>query len=172
VLHALEFLSQKKQDQHENGSAHGNENDASTISNEEDDVFMGLDDVPVEARISLDNNVDRDDLQRKNVRPPANLLVFEGDCLDSEASELDSYLLFVHYSWQHVIFTEISFCWIHVMRQLFLNFCKENVLVKKIIWLIKAAQCLLKTDPVCSLPQMEDQGAQVVNRPLEKSKKI
>jgi condensin-2 complex subunit H2 len=93
VLHALEFLSQKKQDQHENGSAHGNGNDASTISNEEDDVFMGLDDVPVEARISLDNNVDRDDLQRKNVRPPANLLVFEGDCLDSEASELDSYLL-------------------------------------------------------------------------------
>ncbi|XP_025806423.1 condensin-2 complex subunit H2-like isoform X3 [Panicum hallii] len=83
----------RRQDQHENGSAHGNENDASTISNEEDDVFMGLDDVPVEARISLDNNVDRDDLQRKNVRPPANLLVFEGDCLDSEASELDSYLL-------------------------------------------------------------------------------
>ncbi|RLN33346.1 condensin-2 complex subunit H2 [Panicum miliaceum] len=93
VLHALEFLSQKKQDQQENGSAHGNENDPSTISNEEDDVFMGLDDVPVEARISLDDNVDRDDLQRKNVRPPANLLVFEGDCLDSEASELDLYLL-------------------------------------------------------------------------------
>jgi len=54
---------------------------------------MGFDDVPVEARISLDNNVNRGDLQRKNVRPPANLLVFEGDCLDSEASELGSYLL-------------------------------------------------------------------------------
>jgi len=147
VLHALEFLSQKKRDQQENGSAHANENDPSMISNEEEDVFMGFDDVPVEARISLDNNVNRGDLQRKNVRPPANLLVFEGDCLDSEASELDSYLLF-------------------------LNFCKENVLAKKIMWLIKAAQRLLKTDPVCSLPQLEDQGAQVVNWPLEKSKKI
>ncbi|TKW35012.1 hypothetical protein SEVIR_2G343300v4 [Setaria viridis] len=93
VLHALEFLSQKKQDQQENGSAHTNENDPSTIHNEEDDIFMGLDDVPAEARTSLDNNVDRDDLKRKTVRPPANLLVFEGDCLDSEASELDSYLL-------------------------------------------------------------------------------
>ncbi|OEL16055.1 Condensin-2 complex subunit H2 [Dichanthelium oligosanthes] len=93
VLHALEFLSQKKQDQQENGSTHANENDPSTIPNEENDVFMGLDDVPVEARTSLDNNVDRDDLQRKIVRPPANLLVFEGECLDSEASELDSYLL-------------------------------------------------------------------------------
>ncbi|CAN6199195.1 unnamed protein product [Urochloa humidicola] len=93
VLHALEFLSQKKQDQQENGSAHTNENDPSTTPDKEDDIFIGLDDVPVEARTSLDNNVDRDDLQRKNVRPPANLLVFEGDCLDSEASELDSYLL-------------------------------------------------------------------------------
>ncbi|ONM24063.1 Condensin-2 complex subunit H2 [Zea mays] len=54
---------------------------------------MGLDDVLMETRTSLDNNVDRDDLQRKIVRPPANLLVFEGDVLDSEASELDSYLL-------------------------------------------------------------------------------
>ncbi|CAL5062504.1 unnamed protein product [Urochloa decumbens] len=93
VLHVLEFLSQKKQDQQENGSAHANENDPSTTHDKEDDIFIGLDDVPVEARTSLDNNVDRDDLQRKNVRPPANLLVFEGDCLDSEASELDSYLL-------------------------------------------------------------------------------
>ncbi|XP_066400105.1 condensin-2 complex subunit H2-like isoform X1 [Miscanthus floridulus] len=93
VLHALEFLSQKKQDQLENGSAQANQNDPSTIPSEEDDIFMGLDDVPVETRTSLDNNVNRDDLQRKIVRPPANLLVFEGDCLDSEASELDTYLL-------------------------------------------------------------------------------
>ncbi|CAD6273143.1 unnamed protein product [Miscanthus lutarioriparius] len=93
VLHALEFLSQKKQDQLENGSAQANQNDPSTIASEEDDIFMGLDDVPAESRTSLDNNVNRDDLQRKIVRPPANLLVFEGDCLDSEASELDTYLL-------------------------------------------------------------------------------
>ncbi|TVU38868.1 hypothetical protein EJB05_12263 [Eragrostis curvula] len=93
VLHALEFLSQKKQDQQENGSAQANENNHSAIPNEDDDIFMGLDGVPVETRTTLDNNVDRDDLQKKVVRPPANLLVFEGDCLDSEASELDSYLL-------------------------------------------------------------------------------
>ncbi|KAF0908753.1 hypothetical protein E2562_028572 [Oryza meyeriana var. granulata] len=92
VLNALEFLSQKKQDQ-ENSSAQANENDPITVPNEEDDVFSGLDDVPVETRTTLDNNLDRDDLQRKIVRPPANLLVFEGDCLDTEASELDSYLL-------------------------------------------------------------------------------
>jgi condensin-2 complex subunit H2 len=39
----------------------------------------------VETRTSLDINVDRDDLQRKVVRPPANLLVFEGDSLHEEA---------------------------------------------------------------------------------------
>lgn len=93
VLHALEFLSQKKQDQQENGSAQANENDPSTVPNEEDDIFLGLGDIPVDARATLDNNLDQEDLQRKIVRPPANLLVFEGDCLDSEASELDSYLL-------------------------------------------------------------------------------
>ncbi|CAD6223650.1 unnamed protein product [Miscanthus lutarioriparius] len=81
------------EDQLENGSAQANQNDPSTIPSEEDDIFMGLDDVPVETRTSLDNNVNRDDLQRKIVRPPANLLVFEGDYLDSEASELDTYLL-------------------------------------------------------------------------------
>ncbi|ONM24067.1 Condensin-2 complex subunit H2 [Zea mays] len=92
VLHAIEFLSHKKQDQQENVTAQSNQSDPSTIPSE-DYIFMGLDDVLMETRTSLDNNVDRDDLQRKIVRPPANLLVFEGDVLDSEASELDSYLL-------------------------------------------------------------------------------
>lgn len=96
VLHALEFLSQNKlsrQDQQEKDSAEANENDPSTTANKEDDIFMGLDDVPAESRTTLDNNLDLDDLRKKIVRPPANLLVFEGDCVDSEASELDSYLL-------------------------------------------------------------------------------
>ncbi|GJN11616.1 hypothetical protein PR202_ga29817 [Eleusine coracana subsp. coracana] len=88
----LGILAVNVQDQQGNGSAPAKENDLSTIPNE-DDIFLGLNDVPVEAKITLDNNVDRDDLQRKVTRPPANLLVFEGDCLDSEASELDSYLL-------------------------------------------------------------------------------
>ncbi|ONM24060.1 condensin-2 complex subunit H2 isoform X1 [Zea mays] len=81
-----------RQDQQENVTAQSNQSDPSTIPSE-DYIFMGLDDVLMETRTSLDNNVDRDDLQRKIVRPPANLLVFEGDVLDSEASELDSYLL-------------------------------------------------------------------------------
>lgn len=94
VLHALEFLSQNnKQDQQEKGSAETNESGPSTTANKEDDIFAGLDDVPAESRTTLDNNLDRDDLRRKIVRPPANLLVFEGDGVDSEASELDSYLL-------------------------------------------------------------------------------
>uniref|UniRef100_A0ACD5XWR1 Uncharacterized protein n=1 Tax=Avena sativa TaxID=4498 RepID=A0ACD5XWR1_AVESA len=93
VLHALEFLSQNKQDQQEKGSAETNENDPSTSAKKTDDIFVGLDDVPAESRTTLDNNIDRDDLRKKIVRPPANLLVFEGDGVDSEASELDSYLL-------------------------------------------------------------------------------
>ncbi|KQK15987.1 condensin-2 complex subunit H2 isoform X1 [Brachypodium distachyon] len=93
VLNALEFLSQNKQDQQQKGSAEANENDPSITPNEEDDMFVGLDDVPAETRTTLDNSLDRDDLRRKIVRPPANLLVFEGDGIDSEASELDSYLL-------------------------------------------------------------------------------
>uniref|UniRef100_A0ACD5UN76 Uncharacterized protein n=1 Tax=Avena sativa TaxID=4498 RepID=A0ACD5UN76_AVESA len=93
VLHALEFLSQNKQDQQEKDSAETNENGPSTTVNREDDIFVGLDDVPAESRTTLDNNLERDDLRRKIVRPPANLLVFEGDGVDSEASELDSYLL-------------------------------------------------------------------------------
>ncbi|GJN32466.1 hypothetical protein PR202_gb20980 [Eleusine coracana subsp. coracana] len=88
----LGILAVNVQDQQENGSAPAKENDLSTIPNE-DDIFLGLNDVPAEAKITLDNNVDCDGLQRKVTRPPANLLVFEGDCLDSEASELDSYLL-------------------------------------------------------------------------------
>uniref|UniRef100_A0A453L2M6 Condensin-2 complex subunit H2 n=1 Tax=Aegilops tauschii subsp. strangulata TaxID=200361 RepID=A0A453L2M6_AEGTS len=93
VLHALEFLSQNKPDQQGKGSAEANESDPSTTSDKEDDMFLGLDDVPAETRITLGNNLDRDELRRIIVRPPANLLVFEGDCVDSEASELDSYLL-------------------------------------------------------------------------------
>lgn len=66
---------------------------SATLNEMETNILFSCLNLSVEARTSLDNNVDRDDLQRKIVRPPANLLVFEGDCLDSEASELDSYLV-------------------------------------------------------------------------------
>jgi condensin-2 complex subunit H2 len=46
----------------------------------------------METRTSLVNNVGLDDLQRKVVRPPANLLETRTS-LDSEARELDSYLV-------------------------------------------------------------------------------
>lgn len=118
AANCVKHLKHSRQDQ-ENSSAQANESDPSTVPNEEDDVFSGLDDVPgqcifyhpdslneinakkpkiscrlpVEARTTLDNNIDRDDLLKKIVRPPANLLVFEGDCMDSEASELELYLV-------------------------------------------------------------------------------
>ena len=56
-------------------------------------IFLTLFKFPAESRTSLNNNVNRDGLRSKIVRPPANLLVFEGDCLDSQASELDTYLV-------------------------------------------------------------------------------
>jgi hypothetical protein len=39
-------LNYTRQDQQEKGSAEANENGPSTTANKEDDMFMGLDDVP------------------------------------------------------------------------------------------------------------------------------
>jgi hypothetical protein len=57
------------------------------------------------------------------------------------------------------------------MHQLFLTFCKENNLPKKIYSLAGAALHGLKAEPMFSVPQMEDLGALVVDLPLEKSKR-
>ncbi|XP_039135245.1 condensin-2 complex subunit H2 [Dioscorea cayenensis subsp. rotundata] len=93
VLHALEFLSQKRQDPQENDfNQPGGQSDVDI--SEQDETFWGLDDVPVEAKSFLDDRLNKDELNQF-VRPPANLLVLEGDCLDAsgDAGELETYLL-------------------------------------------------------------------------------
>ncbi|KAJ3705284.1 hypothetical protein LUZ61_008989 [Rhynchospora tenuis] len=95
VLHALEFLSQKRQqDQPEKGGPDqpdGKRPDPA--ANQEEEEFLGLDDVPVDPKASLDSSHDKDNT-RKAAKPPANLIVMEGDCLDTGgADEIESYLL-------------------------------------------------------------------------------
>ncbi|KAL3505699.1 hypothetical protein ACH5RR_031081 [Cinchona calisaya] len=94
VLHALEFVSQKSS--HEQGtsaSAQSEERVLLASHEEENDIFWVLDDILVEAKNLLDSG--KDALANHFVRPPANLVVLEGDCLDAigDAGELESYLL-------------------------------------------------------------------------------
>ncbi|KAL5537813.1 hypothetical protein UlMin_044807 [Ulmus minor] len=96
VLRALEFLSQKRQqEQLEGTSAEPQESGSKAVADEENDLFWGLDDIPVEAKNCLDITSDKDAPLNYFVKPPANLVVLEGDCLDSsgDAGELESYLL-------------------------------------------------------------------------------
>ncbi|XP_073005673.1 condensin-2 complex subunit H2 [Typha latifolia] len=95
VLHALEFLSQKRQDQQEKSGVQPAGNESSPIADEDNEMFLGLDDVPVDTKNRLDGGVDKDDSSLQIRKPPANLLVLEGDCLDTcgDAGELESYML-------------------------------------------------------------------------------
>ncbi|XP_011071435.1 condensin-2 complex subunit H2 isoform X2 [Sesamum indicum] len=96
VLHALDFISQKSQeDQAASASAEQGASGAHSAKDEVDDPFWGLDNIQVEAKNLLDRATSRDVLPSHFVRPPANLVVLEGDCLDSgcDAGELESYLL-------------------------------------------------------------------------------
>ncbi|OVA02618.1 Pectinesterase [Macleaya cordata] len=96
VLHALEFISQKRQEeQPEKTSVQPEGSDNQAVIDEENELFLGLDDVPVEAKNSLDGASEKDDNLNNFVKPPSNLVVLEGDCFDStgEAGELESYLL-------------------------------------------------------------------------------
>ncbi|KAJ6430877.1 hypothetical protein OIU84_018392 [Salix udensis] len=80
VLHALDFLSQKRQQQEQSEGTY-----FQTKQN----------DVPVEARNCLDSSTSKDTSFYQFVKPPANLVVLEGDCLDTsgDGGELESYLL-------------------------------------------------------------------------------
>ncbi|OAY56069.1 condensin-2 complex subunit H2 [Manihot esculenta] len=95
VLHALEFISQKRQEQSEGTSVQPDQSGSHAVSDEENDQFWCLDDIPVEARNSLDDSTSKDGPFYHFVKPPANLVVLEGDCLDTsgDAGELESYLL-------------------------------------------------------------------------------
>ncbi|KAM7257682.1 hypothetical protein ACFE04_013423 [Oxalis oulophora] len=96
VLHALEFLSQKRQQDQSESSQAQHEGEASNAAGEEEgDLFWGLDDIPVESKTSLDSSASKDVNLNHFVKPPANLVVLEGDCLDTggDGGELESYLL-------------------------------------------------------------------------------
>ncbi|KAE8683352.1 Condensin-2 complex subunit H2 [Hibiscus syriacus] len=94
VLQALEFLSQKRQQDQPDGASDLAEQSAAHAASDED-KFWDLDDIPVEAKISLDSSSNKDTLVNHFVKPPANLVVLECDCLDTsgDGSELESYLL-------------------------------------------------------------------------------
>lgn len=95
VLRVLEFLSQKRQDQHEKARSKPDDIATSTAIQEEDDAYLGLDDVSVEAKNCRNDALEKCEISNLFAKAPTNLLVFEGDCLDSsgEANELESYLL-------------------------------------------------------------------------------
>ncbi|KAG0483948.1 hypothetical protein HPP92_012032 [Vanilla planifolia] len=95
VLHILEFLSQKSQDQQEKVSVAPDDSAPAIAIHGEDEVFLGLDDVPVDPKNSRDNGLDKHEISYNFVKAPANLLVLEGDCLDTggDANEFESYLL-------------------------------------------------------------------------------
>lgn len=95
VLHALEFISQKGSQEEEASASVQSEGSGSRAPREEkNDSFWDLD-VPAEAKNLLDSLNGKDSPVNLSVKPPANLVVLEGDCLDAicEAGELESYLL-------------------------------------------------------------------------------
>ncbi|KAF3604168.1 hypothetical protein F2Q69_00038128 [Brassica cretica] len=96
VLRTLEFLSNHREQEESKGTPHEAEASSSRQADEEEnDLFWNVDDIPVDAKNSLDNSVGGDSYPSKFVKPPANLVVLEGDCLDTggDGGELESYLL-------------------------------------------------------------------------------
>ncbi|KAH9618722.1 hypothetical protein KSS87_005474 [Heliosperma pusillum] len=95
VLHALEFISQSRSQDNADSTSHLQEPSSSRAVHDEDDQFWVSDDIPVEEKNCLDNVISKDTFLDHFVKPPANLVVLEGDCLDSsgDGGELESYLL-------------------------------------------------------------------------------
>ncbi|XP_015959667.1 condensin-2 complex subunit H2 [Arachis duranensis] len=111
VLRALEFLSQKRQQDHiDGGSDQHDESGPSAITNEENDQFWCSDDIPVEERNSLDDSASKEVNLDHFIKPPANLVVLEGDCLDTagDGGELESYLLSTTDLYQDFILLDTS----------------------------------------------------------------
>ncbi|XP_023526633.1 condensin-2 complex subunit H2-like [Cucurbita pepo subsp. pepo] len=95
VLRALEFLSEKRQKDPLEGTSIEAEQDGShEIAEDENDLFWVSEDVPVDTKNTLESTKE-DAWLNQTVKPPANLVVLEGDCLDASGDngELDSYLL-------------------------------------------------------------------------------
>ncbi|MCO5612026.1 hypothetical protein L7F22_066288 [Adiantum nelumboides] len=92
VLQALGFIANKKQAQRENSSIQENGKDADVIEDQEED-FLNLDDVPEETNIDIVDEQKESSCITPAVRPPACLLVVEGENVDisGDAGELASY---------------------------------------------------------------------------------
>ncbi|RZB64707.1 Condensin-2 complex subunit H2 isoform B [Glycine soja] len=100
VLRALEFLSQKRQQDHKDGpSVQPEESGPCAVTDEENDQFWGLDDIPGK-EVNLEHFI----------KPPANLVVLEGDCLDAggDGGELESFLLSTTDLYQDFILLDTS----------------------------------------------------------------
>ncbi|KAF8094180.1 hypothetical protein N665_0368s0017 [Sinapis alba] len=96
VLRTLEFLSNQREQEESKGTTNeAGESSSRQVDEEENDLFWNVDDIPVDAKNSLDNSVAGDSCPSQFVKPPANLVVLEGDCLDTsgDGGELESYLL-------------------------------------------------------------------------------
>ncbi|KAI5061341.1 hypothetical protein GOP47_0023846 [Adiantum capillus-veneris] len=92
VLQALDFIANKKQAQRESSSIQENGKDADIIEDQEED-FLNLDDVPEETNIDIVDEQKESSCITPAVRPPACLLVVEGENVDipGDAGELASY---------------------------------------------------------------------------------
>ncbi|KAK4477845.1 hypothetical protein RD792_017108 [Penstemon davidsonii] len=87
--------SSSQEDQAASTSSQPESTGTRKTKDEEDDSFWGLDDIAVEPKNLLDSATCRDVPPSHFLRPPANLVVLEGECLDAacDAGELESYLL-------------------------------------------------------------------------------
>ncbi|BAT80288.1 Condensin-2 complex subunit H2 Chromosome-associated protein [Vigna angularis] len=111
VLRALEFLSQKRQQDHEDGeSVQPEEMGSRAVADEENDQFWGLDGIQVEENNSLDGTTGKEVNLDHFIKPPANLVVLEGDCLDAggDGGELESFLLSTTDLYQDFILLDTS----------------------------------------------------------------
>ncbi|CAM8995044.1 unnamed protein product [Rhodiola kirilowii] len=95
VLHALEFISQKGQQNQAEKTTDQPEEGSSCQQQDEEDDFWVSDEIPADPKSRLDSASGKDAIASHFVKPPANLVVLEGDCLDitGDAGELESYLL-------------------------------------------------------------------------------
>ncbi|OIV95225.1 hypothetical protein TanjilG_21615 [Lupinus angustifolius] len=111
VLRALEFLSHKRQQDPIDGeSIQPEENGPCAVVDEENDQFWVLDDIPVDEKNSLEISTGKEVNLNHFIKPPSNLVVLEGDCLDStgDGGELESYLLSTTDLYQDFILLDTS----------------------------------------------------------------
>ncbi|XP_045792419.1 condensin-2 complex subunit H2-like [Trifolium pratense] len=112
VLRTLEFLSHKRQADQVDGEPVQPEDagPSAVAADEENDHFWGFDDIPVDEKNSLDSSTGKDVNLDQFIKPPANLVVLEGDCLDTggDGGELESYLLSTTDLYQDFILLDTS----------------------------------------------------------------